>query len=298
MFFACSMWGLMSPIGKDAMLHGITGIQMATFRMVGGAVLFWLASLFVKGEKVAPHDRLLLFFAGMTAILLNQGSFIVGVSLTSPINSSIITTILPIITMILSAVFLHEPITSKKVLGIFFGIIGAMILILSSAKAAKAIDGDIRGDLLCLFAQFSFASYLAIFKKLIQRYSVITLNKWMFLYAAVMILPFTGYQLATRSWSEVSVRTWLDVAFVVVCGTFFAFVLSMVAQKILRPTIVSMYNYVQPITASIVSVIAGLATFGLRQTIAVVFVFVGVYLVTKSKSREQQLKEMGAKADV
>ena len=47
MFFACAFWGLMAPLGKDAMTHGLTGIDMVTFRVAGAAVLFWVASIFV-----------------------------------------------------------------------------------------------------------------------------------------------------------------------------------------------------------------------------------------------------------
>ena len=59
--------------------------------------------------------------------------------------------------------------------------------------------------------------------------------------------------------------------------------LMMNAQKILRPTVVAMYNYVQPIVACLVSVAAGLATFGMPQAAAIVMVFTGVYLVTQRK---------------
>lgn len=69
------------------------------------------------------------------------------------------------------------------------------------------------------------------------------------------------------------------------------FLLLMVAQKILRPTVLSMYNYTQPIIASIVSVIIGLGVFGWSKGLAIVLVFSGVYLVTQSKSRAQMLKE-------
>ena len=37
MFMACAFWGLMAPLGKDAMTHGLDGISMVTFRVVGGA---------------------------------------------------------------------------------------------------------------------------------------------------------------------------------------------------------------------------------------------------------------------
>lgn len=282
---ACLIWGLMAPIGKDAMNNGISGIDMVSFRVAGGAVLFWLTSLFTKNEHVPPHDLLLIACAAVLGLVCNQCCYTIGLSITSPINASIVTTTLPIITMLLAALFLHEPITGKKVTGIFCGAIGALILILGSAAATSGKAGNIRGDLLCLISQFSFACFLSIFKKLIQKYTVITFERWMFLFASILILPFSFHHLINLPWKAITLNTWSETAFVVVASTFFAYILMMIAQKVLRPTVISMYNYIQPIVACVVSVLAGLGEFGWRQLLAIVLVFGGVYLVTKSKSR-------------
>jgi drug/metabolite transporter (DMT)-like permease len=293
-FSACLIWGLMSPIGKDAMNNGVNGLAMVAFRVVGAAALFWIAALFTKKEKVPVRDKWMIALAALLGLVCNQCCFTVGLSITSPINASIVTTTLPIITMILAALFLHEPVTSKKVIGIFCGAIGAVMLILGSASAVNAKVGDIRGDMLCLFSQFSFACYLSIFKRLIQRYDVITFQKWMFVFGALMVLPLSFTHVTSLPWAQITMKTWAETAFVVVGSTFFAYILMMIGQKVLRPTVVSMYNYVQPIVACVVSVIAGLGVFGWRQGAAISLVFVGVYLVTVSKSRHDIVKEEAA----
>ena len=291
MFLACAFWGLMAPIGKDAMSHGLTGIDMVTFRVVGAALLFWVASLFVKKEHAPVKDILLLGLAGMFGLVLNQCCYTIGLSITSPINSSIVTTSMPIFAMILSAIILKEPITGKKALGVFMGFSGALMLILTSATAESSKVGDIRGDLLCMFAQLSFAFYLSMFNKLIKRYSVFTVNKWMFTFAAIVITPFTFTHVSAIPFAEITVKTWLETAFVVVVCTFFCYILTMQAQQILRPTVVSVYNYVQPLVAVIVSVLTGLGVFKPTHAIAVLLVFFGVRFVTKSKSRRDMLKQ-------
>ena len=286
MFGACAAWGLMAPLGKDAMLHGISGLDLVSFRVVGAAACFWLTSLLGrKQENVPPHDLLLFFFAGMLAIVFNQCCFTIGLSITSPVNASIVTTTLPIVTMVLAALFLKEPVTNKKVIGIFCGAVGALLLIMGNGQAAQKGGGHLAGDLLCLTAQCSFAVYLTIFKKLIQKYTVVTCMKWMFTYASIVILPFTYNELAVLPWAEIPVSTWLETGFIVFVATYLAYIMMMTGQKLLRPTIVSMYNYVQPIVACIVSVAAGLGVFGWSQGLAVVLVFGGVWLVTQSKSR-------------
>lgn len=284
MFLACAIWGLMAPLGKDAMLHGISGMEMVTFRVAGASVCFWLASLFTKHEHVERRDFLRLFGAGLFAIVLNQCNYTVGLSLTSPVNASIVTTTLPFTTMLLAYFALGEPITGKKALGVLIGAAGAILLITASVASTDGRAGSLRGDLQCLLAQCSFAIYLTFFKQLIGKYSVITLMKWMATFSTAVILPFTFTRVAALPWTEITMTTYLETAFVVVGGTFFAYIFSIQAQKILRPTIIAMYNYVQPIVACGVSVFAGLAIFGWRQALAVVLVFSGVYLVNKAPS--------------
>ncbi len=292
MFAACAAWGLMSPIGKDAMAHGISGLAMVSFRVLGAALSFWLTSFFIrKKEEVPPRDLLLFFFAGMLAIVFNQCCFTIGLSLTSPVDASIVTTTMPIITMVLAALFLKEPVTHKKVTGIFCGAIGALLLVMGSGNGSRPGEGSLTGDLLCITAQCSFAIYLTVFKRLIQKYSVITCMKWMFTYASIVIIPFSYKELAALPWAETTARTWLETSFVVFAATYLAYILMMTGQKNLRPTIVSMYNYVQPVVACIVSVATGLGVFGWAQGVAILLVFSGVWLVTQSKSRADMKAE-------
>lgn len=283
------LWGLMAPIGKSALAE-FSPLSVTTFRMVGAAACFWLLSLFCKREQVDHRDMLKIFFASLFALVFNQGVFIFGLSLTSPIDASIVTTTLPIVTMIVAAVYLKEPVTNKKVLGIFVGAMGALILILSSQSAAGG-GGSIWGDLLCLTAQISFSIYLTVFKGLSQRYSPITLNKWMFVYASMCYIPFSYHDVAAIDWNGISTAAWLQVGYVVVGGSFLAYICIMTAQRLLRPTVVSMYNYMQPIVASIVTIIIGLGTFNLEKGIAIALVFLGVYIVTQSKSRKDFERE-------
>lgn len=292
MALACIMWGLMAPIGKDAMSNGLTGLEMISFRAVGGAVCFWIASFFVERENVSSRDMIRFFFAAMFSIVFNQCCYTIGLSITSPVNASIMTTTLPIVTMILAAIILREPVTGKKVGGIICGAIGASLLI--TASASPSGDSNLLGDMLCLAAQCSFALYLTLFKHLISRYSVFTCMKWMMTYAALVIVPFSFSDLSAMSWASVPFSSWLEAAFVVLCGTFIAYICMMIGQKTLRPTVVSMYNYVQPIVACAVSVIVGLGKFGLLQGIAIILVFAGVYLVTQSKSRHDVKAEQKA----
>jgi drug/metabolite transporter (DMT)-like permease len=293
MLGACITFGLLAPVSKS--LFGTGLVSAYALRMGGGAVVFWIASLFTRREHVPPRDLLLFFFASLLGIVLNQGTYVLGVSKTSPIDASVVTTTTPIFVMIIAALYLREPITGKKILGVVVGAAGALLLILSGAHlvSGRTGSGSVSGDLLCLFAQLSFATYFVVFKKLISRYSPVTLMKWMFLYATACCLPFGYSDLKAVGWAELGWTNYAQIAYVVLGATFLAYLLMPIGQKNLRPTVASSYNYVQPLVATLVAVSLGMDTFGWLKGVAVLLVFAGVYIVTISKSRAQLEAEAG-----
>ena len=285
------VWGINAPIGKSVLVSasnpgGISPFAMSVYRMVGAALLFWTASLFIPRERVSRRDIVLLFFASLFGIQLNQMLFLWGLSLTSPIDTSIIATIVPVLTMVLATLFLREPITWLKAGGVFLGCAGAVILVLASQHGTNHTS-SIEGDILCIVSAISYATYLTAFRDVIVRYSPVTVMKWMFLFAAVVAVVIYYRPLVEVDYAGLTLRTWGGIAFVVVGATFLSYLMVPIAQRYLRPTVVSMYNYVQPLVAVLFTVAIGLDTFGPTKGFAALCVFVGVWLVTQSKSRAQ-----------
>lgn len=293
MLGANTMWGLMAPLSKMIMLTGaISPLVLTDLRIGGAMLLFWLLSLFQKPEHVTPKDMVTLFFASLFAIVLNQGSYLFGVSLTSPGDASIITTSMPLWAMILAAFILKEPITNRKVLGIAFGAGGALLLILGGGGADAGTTADkgnmaIWGDLLVLFAQLCYAFYLVRYKDFVSKYSLATIMKWMFTYAFILTLPISANDIMDAKWGALSGTEIGGIVFIVVGATFLSYMLILVGQKSLRPTVAGMYNYIQPIVACIVAVSLGMDSFTVLKGVAVALIFGGVYLVTSSRSRAE-----------
>ena len=286
------MWGLMSPVSKVILVGGaITPLVITDLRIGGAMILFWITSFFQKPEHVNHKDLVSLFFASLLAIVFNQGCFIFGVSLTSPGDASIITTSMPLWAMILAAFILKEPITGKKVLGITLGAGGALLLILGSGQNIQITstnkDTAIWGDLLVLFAQLSYALYIVLYKDFVNKYSLTTIMKWMFTYAFICALPFSYNDLLHTEWKSLQNTEIGALVFIVVGSTFISYVLIVIGQKNLRPTVAGMYNYVQPLVASIVAVCWGMDTFNFVKIISVALIFGGVYLVTNSRSKAE-----------
>ena len=282
------MWGLMSPVAKMVFASGVVvPFVMVDFRIAGAALLFWITSLFTPSEHVSRGDILRLFGAGMLGVLLNQGCFIFGVSLTSPGEASLVTTTMPMWVMLLAWVILHEPITLKKAGGIALGAAGAIILIMGGNNINASGSNPALGDIIVLTAQLCYALYLTLYRNFIRRYSLVTLMKWMFLSATIVGIPGSIKWLTATDWPSVSGMEWLGIAYVVFFATYIAYICIMTGQKTLRPTVVGMYNYVQPIVATIVGIALGMDVFTPVKAVAIALIFSGVWLVTVSKAKQQ-----------
>ena len=157
------------------------------------------------------------------------------------------------------------------------------------AQAQTPGDNPILGDLLVLLAQLSYASYIVLFKNFVGKYSLVTIMKWMFTYAFIFTLPFSSGDLMATDWQALGPQEIGALTFVVVGGTFFSYMLVLVGQKMLRPTVAGMYNYVQPVVSCAVAVAWGLDVFNMTKVFAVLMIFCGVYLVTASRSREEMV---------
>jgi len=294
MISANLIFGLNSPVSRTLMPEILSPYTLTFFRMSGGMLLFWLVSLFCKKEHVPAKDILMLFFASFFALTFNQLPFFIGLSMTSPIDASIVVTLLPILTMILAAIIIKEPITLMKAIGVLVGASGALLLIFTS-HTLHVGKSNFLGNIIVFGGVVSFAIYLTVFKDLISRYSPVTIMKWMFLFCTIICFPFFYKPLIHTDFTLLTSGTYWRIGYMVIFATFLGYLFIPIGQKTLRPTTLSMYNYLQPVVASFVAVFIGIDTFGIEKALSGILVFAGVYIVTQSKSRAQLEIELAIK---
>jgi len=289
------LFGLNNPISRSLMPNIIDPIALTYFRLLGGAILFWASALVFKVEKVSPKDLMLLFFAAFFSLTANQIPFFIGLSKTSPIDAAIVITTLPIISMLFAALIIKEPITLKKAFGVLVGASGALFLILGE-HIVPVGKGNFTGNIIVFAAVISFALYLNLFKNLIKRYTPFTIMRWMFLFAAIQSYPFCHTVVSQIDLAIFTTPVVAKIGYIVFFATFVSYVLLAVGQQFLLPTTLSMYNYTQPIIASLATIALGLDVFGYEQLISTALVFLGVYIVTQSKTRAQIEAEKSKKS--
>ncbi len=264
---------------------GVVPIVLFGMRSLVAGLLFWLASLLQPKEPVPPRDLLRLAGAGILGLFLPQLTFLHAIELTTPVDLSIMSTTTPIFTMFVAAIFLREPITWQKASGVALSFGGILWLILQSTTGATGpSQTQPLGIVYCFANYIVFALYLGTCRNLIARYSVVTSMKWMFLASFIFSLPFALPHLPHTDFTAVPTQVWWEIGYMIFFSTFLAYYLIPIGQQRIRPTLVSMYGYLQPIIAIAVAIWAGMDRITVTKVVAALAVFAGVWVVNRSRA--------------
>ena len=283
---AYTIFGLNIVFCKDiANAEAVSPMLLFTLRAIGAATLFWLLSMFQPKEPIARGDIGLIMLASFVGLFVPQLTFLKAMTLSATIDASVMHTLSPIFTMFFAFFFVKEPITWKKALGVAISFGGVLLLIFNSVHATGGVERTAPlGFVMLVLNSLSFALYLGAFRKLISRYSVVTFMKWTFLFALLLSLPFSARELVTTDFAAIPHNVLWEIAYLVFFATFVAYFLIPYGQKRIRPTLVSMYTYLQPIIAAVLSIITGLDVLTWQKLFATLLVFAGVALVMRSRA--------------
>ena len=251
-------------------------------RIIGATALFWLLSIFVPSQKIDKKDFITFFLASVFGIALNMLTFFKGLEYTTPIHASVIMVVVPIIVLILSAFYLKERITLLKIMGIFLGFSGAIVLSVYG-KSNQVGDNILLGNFLVFINAVSYSIYLVIIKKLTDKYHPFTFIKWLFLFGLVLVFPFGYKDITIIDLQSFTPYAYFSVIFVIVAATFATYLLNPLALRQLKASTVSTFLYIQPVIAGIFAIIMGSDSLNYIKVTAAFLIFTGVYLVTKKQ---------------
>ena len=289
LFVANLIYAINYTFAKDVMPGFIQPSGFILLRVTGAVTLFSLIYFLFVNERVAKKDIIRLAICGVFGVAINQLFFFEGLNLTSPINAAIIMTINPVLVMIMSGLILYEKINARKGIGIVLGLIGASTLILHGGSVSGNTDYMV-GNMFVFVNATSYGLYLVLVKPLMKKYHPFTVMFYVFAFGLLYVLPFGYTELLEVEWTSFpSIIIW-EVIFVVVCTTFIAYLLNTSALRMLNPSTVSIYIYLQPVLATIFAVWVGSDTISQNKIISAIIIFIGVYLVSVRSLKERKQK--------
>lgn len=267
----------------------ISPLTGASFRCVFAAVAFWVIGWFTEREDSTFKEKIQLFLLGAFGIYGFMFLYLTGLSKTTPVSSSIFSSLQPIWVFLIMVFFYRERATMTKIIGILIGLAGASVCILTQGSDDLAADA-LSGNLLCLGSSVFYAVYLVLSKRVLSKVGMITMLRYTFTGAAfssLLVLSFEGFHAPLFT----GVFHWWPFAvliFVLVFPTVLTYLLVPIGLKYLDTTLVAIYGYLILIVATITSLLLGQDRFSWTQTWAILCICVGVYLVEIAEGKERK----------
>lgn len=277
---ANTIYGLNYVIAKGIMPDYMMPKAIIFIRVSITVIVFGILHFIMPKEKVEKRDLFKMALCAIFGVAINQILFFEGLNLSTPINASIIITVIPVMILIFAHYILKERITALKVFGIILGATGALIVILSAGKGDFK-SATMLGNFLIFINALSWALYLVLIKPLMEKYDSLTVMKWVFFFGLIIIFPFTVKSFSITSFVTIPFKIWMSISFVVFGATIVAYFLNNYSLKTVSPSVNGIYIYLQPMIASVVAILFGKDELTVFKTIAALLIMAGVYFVTR-----------------
>lgn len=282
---AAIFWGVNVSATKALIPEWMPADAVTAVRLIGGCILFWIASIFIKNSHIEKGDWLRLVSGGLIGLFGFIYLFVTSLRYANPIDISIIMTLPPVFVILIGVIFLKQRPSLIEYVGIVVAFIGAVFVIVSGSGSGKAGSNNLLGDLLAVASTVCYALYLVILEEPTKKYRPVTMLRWVFLFAAIpalLLLPsFKGMGIYEATTSA----PWLEIGFILLCPTFLAYFLVQPAIKRIGSELVSIYQYLIPVFATISAVIMGIGTLHWTQVVAMAIIVAGMIMTDLGKRR-------------
>ena len=275
------LWAMDYPFYNIVLPEYVHPMAMVSGSLLATALLSLNPLAWEKSEKVARTDIRRLIGAALLIGVLRKVFIMYGLSMTSPIDGSIIDTITPLLVLLISVVLGIDKFTRLKIAGLVLGMAGAVGVVLLGASGGHTHSGLV-GNLMIAGCALATSCYMVWFKKLIARYDVVTMLRWVYCLAALMVLPFGARELVHTDFAAMDTDILLATLFVVFVPTYVPNLLLNYSLNYVQPTVSSIYTYLQPVLAGVLSVAMGLDRLQLDTALCALVIFFGVGLVIRS----------------
>jgi drug/metabolite transporter (DMT)-like permease len=249
------------------------------------ALVFFFCSFLLMGGSTWPSkkDWPRLAICSLTGIVINQLFFIKGVSLTSPIHSSLLSLATPIFITGIAAWLLREKFTGVRAMGLLLGLSGAGMLILLKGTGHHMPD-SLTGDVMVLLNAISYSFYLVLIKPLMTKYKGTDILRWLFLLGALIILPLGVPELSHLKITHWPAHALAALLFVTVGATFLAYLFNIYGISKLGAAATGSYIYTQPIFATLIACLFFGEELTLQRVLAAMLIIGGVFLSNYNKT--------------
>jgi len=260
-------------VGRLA-LRTFTPEAILVFRICGATLVFWLwGGREAWRERFSRRDVFLLVVCAILGLVLNQGLYLFGLSLSSATEASVVGTSIPVFTVAIAMLVGDERFSIVKTCGIALALFGAL-----SIAGIEHLSTLSIGDMLLVANCLSFAGYLVLTRRMAKRHDPMVLSRWTFAFAALMVLPVAVFAPFTHE--AVRPAAVGEAIFLVIGPTVLAYFFNAYALSRVDSSVVASFVYLQPAIAATAAMPLLGERLSARIGIGAVLIFSGVLLAS------------------
>ena len=272
------VWACDYPFYNLVLGRYISPMAMVTASLIIAALFSLVPLLWERPEGIAPQDRAKILGAALLMGVARKLCMMFGLADTSPIDGSIIGTSTPLLVLLLSVAVGVDRFTVKRVLGLALGMVGTLAIIISSNSGVHT-QSSVWGNVLIFISSCVSASYMVLCKRLVSKYRVTTMLRWIYCASAFVVLPFGVDDVLAINFSAMDTKILLASLFVLFVPTYLPNLLLNYSLRSVAPTASSIYAYIQPVVAVALSVVMRLDKLHPDTFLFALVIFLGVALV-------------------
>jgi drug/metabolite transporter (DMT)-like permease len=248
--------------------------------LISGVAMVAISLIARRSMKIARSDlKWFLLLAFFEPFLYFIGETFGIKATNSPTLSALIIAIIPIVTMFADMLFYKTRIAAIAKVGVLITLPGTLLMVLKKDPSTSVYWWGIA---LLMLAVFSSCGYSITVRRLVDKYSAITINTWQFCLGAIFFLPFFlltkgDYPVATL-FKAPAVGPLLFLAILCSCGAFSGYVFALRNIGITRACI---FSATIPIVSAVASYFMGIETFSWVELLGIAIVISGVILAQR-----------------
>ena len=283
------------PIFGKAVLRSMSPTSLVACRLTGAALAFaFLQRRLTPLIKMPAKDLMLLVVCSLVGVVGNQLLYVKGLSLTTVINSTLLSTTIPVFALFVSILFGYDRLSPRRLFGI--GLAAAGVVYLVNPLRADLTVHTTAGNVLIVSNSLLYAVYIVISKDLFERYGALNVITWIFVVGSVITIPLGIYSLRQENLGAISSAVWLAITFIIIFPTVGAYYLNAWALTKVAPSTVAVYIYLQPLIAFGFAPLFLSEEWSWRTVIAAMLIFAGVAVVTR-RGRSRAVREISEHPD-
>jgi drug/metabolite transporter (DMT)-like permease len=289
------LFGTWPIIGKVA-LRALPASILVAFRTTGAAIAFIILGRTLGRLRIENRrDYAMLALCSVLGVSLNQFLYVKGLSLSTAINATLLSTAIPIFALIVSVVLGYDYFSWRKACGVILAACGVIYLV--NPSRADFNGSKTLGNLLIVTSSLCYGSYIAISKNLVRRYGALTVITWVFIFGSAASIPSGVYEMILTPLHSISTGIWLAVLYIIIAPTVGAYYLNAWSLARVPPSTVAVYIYLQPLIAFALAPLILNESWNDHTLIATVLIFTGVAIVT-IRQRNRDLAEISGHPNV